>query len=147
MPRDVQEPCNAWSKVSRVTAEPRTARQPFPAVAPRQLVSPPAQDPSPDRCRSALPQPDRSALPDTLQCLGHPSICSSSSATTHPVDHPIRVQPCVTPGCEHAAHPLETLHRMVIGVAGGRRRTARPGASTTRLAGAPCAYKERLRGC
>ena len=82
-------------------------------------------------------QPHHSALPDTHQCVATPE-----SATTHPAGHPIRVQPCVTPGCEHAAHPLYPLHRMVVGVAAGCRRNASPGASPTQLAGATCAYKE-----
>ena len=45
---------NVWPKVGRVTADLRAASSTSPAATPHQLVSPPSQDLTRDRCRSAL---------------------------------------------------------------------------------------------
>ena len=80
----IQEPRNVWPKVRRVIAQPRDASPPPPAVAPHQLISPPAQDPSLERCRAAptLSHALHSTVPESpIQRIAAPQRSHSWSAS------------------------------------------------------------------
>ena len=133
MPGDVQESRYVWPNRKSPVRHLRPPRF-------TNSLSPPAQDLNRD-CRCLAP-PLKPYLTLTSAWAAHSSPHDSQQPLKQPA-YPVRVQPCM-----FRAQHSPTLAAPPDGrrVLNRRRRTAFPGASTAHKSGAPCTYKEHLRG-